>query len=63
MNANPDRARSRLQQMTKTQLNKFADSHHVDKTEHGRSLSKKHLIARLMLTEGVIEELGTKQED
>ena len=61
MNINPDRARSRLQQMTNIQLCKFADKHHIDKTKNGRRLSKKHLIARLMLDEGVLQELGAKE--
>ena len=58
MNINPDRARSRLQQMTNTQLFKFADKHHVDKTENGRKTTRKRLIARLMLEDSVIAELG-----
>ena len=54
---NPDRARSRLQQMTNTQLWKFADKHHIGQAEHGR----KRLIARLMLEDSVICELGAKE--
>lgn len=61
MNINPDRARSRLQQMTNTQLCKFADKHHIDKTNHGRRMSKKQLIARLMLDDGVLQELGAME--
>ena len=58
MLADPNRARSRLQQMTNKQLWKFADAHHVDKTDNGRNLTRKRLIARLMLEDSVIEELG-----
>lgn len=45
--------------MTNKQLWKFADAHHVDKTDNGRNLTRKRLIARLMLEDSVIEELGT----
>ncbi|MBQ9002247.1 MAG: hypothetical protein IJ087_10380 [Eggerthellaceae bacterium] len=58
---NPDRARSRLQQMTNTQLWKFADKHHVGQAERGRKLTRKRLIAKLMLVDAVIEELGAKE--
>ncbi|MBQ9000237.1 MAG: hypothetical protein IJ087_00090 [Eggerthellaceae bacterium] len=58
---NPDRARSRLQQMTNTQLWKFADKHHIGQAEHGRKLTRKRLIARLMLEDSVICELGAKE--
>ena len=61
MTANPDRARSRLQQMTNKQLWKLADKHHVDKTERGRNTTRKRLIMRLMLTDSVIEELGVDE--
>jgi hypothetical protein len=47
--------------MTNTQLCKFADKHHIDKTNHGRRMSKKHLIARLMLNDGVLQELGAME--
>ena len=57
---NPDRAQSRLQNMTKTKLCKFADKHHVDKTESGRNLSHKRLVARLMMVDSVLEELGAE---
>ena len=60
MNINPDRARSRLQNMTNTQLWKFADKHHVGQAEHGRKLTRKRLIARLMMCDSVVEELGAK---
>lgn len=60
MNVNPDRARSRLQQMTNTQLRKLADRFHVCETEGGRKLTRKRLIARLMLEDGVVRELGAK---
>ena len=60
MEFNPDRARSRLQNMTNTQLWKFADKHHIGQAEHGRKLTRKRLIARLMLDDGVIRELGAK---
>ena len=60
MNINPDRARSRLQQMTNTQLWRFADKHHVGQAEHGRKLTRKRLIAKLMLEDSVLEELGGK---
>lgn len=59
---NPDRARSRLQNMTNTQLWKFADKHHVGQAENGRKLTRKRLIARLMLDDGVVRELGAKAE-
>ena len=58
MTINPDRARSRLQNMTNTQLWKFADAHHIGQAEHGRKLTRKRLIARLMLVEEVVQELG-----
>ena len=60
MNVNPDRARSRLQQMTNTKLRKLADRFHVCEAEGGRKLTRKRLISRLMLEDGVIEELGRK---
>lgn len=63
MNVNPDRARSRLQNMTNTQLWKFADKHHVGQAEHGRKLTRKRLIARLMLVDEVVKELGAKDEE
>ena len=58
MTINPDRARSRLQNMTNTQLWKFADAHHIGQAEHGRKLTRKRLIARLMLVDEVVQELG-----
>ena len=58
MTINPDRARSRLQNMTNKQLWKFADAHHVKQAEHGRKLTRKRLIAELMLHDDVIAELG-----
>ena len=61
MMINPDRARSRLQTMTNRQLFKFADKHHVDKTDHGRNVTRKRLISRLMLVDSVIEELGSPE--
>lgn len=57
---NPDRARSRLQQMTNKQLWKLADAHHIGQAEHGRKLTRKRLISRLMLEDGVIRELGAR---
>ena len=62
MNFNPDRARSRLQQMTNKQLWKFADAHHIGQAENGRKLTRKRLIAKLMLDEGVVQELGALEE-
>lgn len=61
MQVDPNRARSRLQQMTNKQLWKFADSHHVGQAENGRKLTRKRLIAKLMLVDGVIEELGKSE--
>lgn len=61
MNINPDRARLRLQQMTNIQLCKYADKHHIDKTENGRRISKKRLIERLMRCDSVLEELGAPE--
>lgn len=58
MDFNPDRARSRLQQMTNRQLWKYADKHHVGQAENGRKLTRKRLIARLMLEDSVVKELG-----
>ena len=63
MTINPDRARSRLQNMTNTQLWKFADSHHVGQAEHGRKLTRKRLIAKLMMNDDVIRELGAKGDE
>lgn len=63
MNVNPDRARSRLQQMTNTQLRKLADRFHVCDVEGGRKLTRKRMIARLMLEDAVIYELGRKGND
>ena len=63
MNINPDRARSRLQNMTNTQLWKFADKHHIGQAEHGRKLTRKRLIARLMMCDAVLEELGAKASE
>lgn len=62
MEINPDRARSRLQQMTNTQLWRFADEHHIGQAEHGRKLTRKRLIAKLMLVDGVVRELGSKED-
>ena len=53
-----DRACSRLQNMTNTQLWKFADAHHIGQAEHGRKLTRKRLIARLMLVDEIVQELG-----
>ena len=61
MEINPDRARSRLQQMTNKQLWRFADKHHIGQAEHGRKLTRKRLIAKLMLDEGVVQELGAAE--
>ena len=61
MNFNPDRARSRLQNMTNTQLWKYADKHHIGQVEHGRKLTRKRLIARLMLVDAVVQELGAPE--
>ena len=47
--------------MTNKQLWKFADSHHVGQAENGRKLTRKRLIAKLMLVDGVIEELGKSE--
>ena len=58
MNISPDRARSRLQTMTNTQLWKFADKHHVGQEEHCRKLTRKRLISKLMLVDEVVQELG-----
>lgn len=63
MEFNPDRARSRLQQMTNTQLRKLADRFHVCEMEGGRKLTRKRLISRLMLEDGIIRELGAKDGD
>ena len=63
MSINPDRARSRLQQMTNTQLRKIADRYHVCEVEGGRKMTRKRLICRLMLEDGVIEEFGAKDGD
>ena len=60
MEFNPDRARSRLQQMTNTQLRKMADRFHVCEAEGGRKMTRKRLISRLMLEDGVIRELGAR---
>ena len=60
---NPDRARSRLQQMTNTQLRKLADRFHVCEVEGGRKLTRKRMISRLMLEDGVIEEYGAKGDE
>ena len=60
MEFSPDRARSRLQQMTNAQLWKYADRHHVGQAENGRKLTRKRLISRLMLEESVVRELGSK---
>jgi len=60
VNINPDRARSRLQNMTNTQLWKLADKHHIAQAEHGRKLTRKRLIASLMMCDAVLEELGAK---
>ena len=57
---NPDRARSRLQQMTNTQHRKLADRFHVCEVENGRKLTRKRMISRLMLEDGVIAEYGVK---
>jgi hypothetical protein len=58
MTVNPDRARSRLQQMTNTQLWKLADAHHIGQAEHGRKLTRKRLVERLMRCDEVLDELG-----
>lgn len=63
MSINPDRARSRLQNMTNTQLWKFAEAHHVDQAENGRKLTRKRLIATLMMNDDVISELGAKGDE
>lgn len=60
---NLDRARSRLQQMTNTQLRKLADRFHVCEVEGGRKLTRKRMISRLMLEDGVIEEYGAKGDE
>ena len=60
---NPDRARSRLQQMTNTQLRKLADRFHVCEVEGGRKLTRKRMISRLMLEDGVIDEYGAKGDE
>lgn len=62
MNVNPDRARSRLQQMTNKQLWKLADAHHIGQAEHGRKLTRKRLIARLMMDDEIIHEFGRKDD-
>lgn len=46
--------------MTNTQLRKLADRFHVCEAEGGRKLTRKRLIARLMLEDGVVRELGAK---
>lgn len=61
MGINPDRARSRLQQMTNKQLWKYADAHHIGQAENGRKLTRKRLIARLMLDESIVQELGAAE--
>lgn len=57
---NPDRARSSLQQMTNTQLRKLADQYRVCEVEYGRKMTRKRLVARLMLEDAVIAELGAE---
>ena len=58
---NPDRARSRLQNMTNVQLRKLADKHHIKQEEHGRKLTRKRLIAQLMLEDSIIDEFGKSE--
>ena len=48
--------------MTNTQLRKLADRFHVCEMEGGRKLTRKRLIARLMLEDAVIHELGRKDD-
>lgn len=57
-----DRARSRLQTMTNTALTNIAERYGVDMTQGGRVVGKKHKIARLMATPGIIEEYGVTPE-
>lgn len=56
-----DRARSKMQTMTSTALHNLAKRHGVDLMQGGREVSKKHKIARLMMCEAVVEELGATQ--
>ena len=46
--------------MTNTQLRKIADRYHVCEIENGRKLTRKRLISRLMLEDGIVRELGAK---
>lgn len=46
--------------MTNTQLRKLADRFHVCEVENGRKLTRKRMISRLMLEDGVIAEYGVK---
>lgn len=55
-----DRARSKLQTMTNTALLNVAARHGIDMQQGGRTVSKKHKIARLMMCEAVVEEFGRK---
>ena len=56
-----DRARSKMQTMTNTALRNLAKRHGVDLTQGGREVSKKHKIARLMMCEAIVEELGAER--
>ena len=56
-----DRARSKLQTMTNTALRNLAKRHGVDLMQGGREVSKKHKIARLMMCEAIVEELGAER--
>ena len=62
MQADPNRARSRLQQMTTRQLLKLADTHKIGQAEGGRKLTRKRLIAQLMLEDSVIDEFGGRSD-
>ena len=53
-----DRARSKMQTMTNTALRNLARRNGIDLMQGGREVSKKHKIARLMMCEAVVEELG-----
>ena len=59
--ASVDRARSKLQTMTNTALLNVARRHGVDLTQGGRTVTKKHKIARLMMCPAVVEEYGRKE--
>ena len=56
-----DRARSKLQTMTNTALRNMARRYEMDLMQGGREVSKEHKIARMMMCEAIVEELGATQ--